>query len=168
MADIDGCISFQDLLAANEEEAHRWRLYFGKQPAEVLAIRTDIAKAESVRGLLLHIFAVELRYAERLLDLPITAYEELQTDPVDALFGVGDRARELYRKFIAQATAADYVMVQEFPTRSAGVLKASKRKMLLHALLHSVRHWAQLAVLLREHGHATDWQHDFLMSSVME
>ena len=168
MAEHDGCISFLDLLAANEEEAHRWRSYFEKQPAAVLTIRSDIAKAENVRGLLLHIFAVELRYAERLMDLPVTAYEQLPTDPVDALFGVGYRARDLYRRFIAQASAAAYATVQEFPTRSAGTLKASKRKMLLHALLHSVRHWAQLAALLREHGYPTDWQHDFLMSSVME
>lgn len=168
MAGHDDCISFLDLLAANEEEAHRWRLYFEKQPAEVLAIRTEIAKAADVRGLLLHIFAVELRYAERLMDMPVTAYEQLPADSTAGLFGVGERARALFRQFIAQATANEYAIVQEFPTRSAGVLKASKRKMLVHALLHSVRHWAQLAVVLREQGHPTDWQHDFLMSSVME
>jgi uncharacterized damage-inducible protein DinB len=168
MAENDGCLSFLDLLAANAEESQRWRSYFERQPASVLEIPSAIAKAGTVRGLLLHIFAVELRYAERLLDLPVTAYEELPTESVAALFGVGDRARDLYRQFIAQATPGDYAVVQEFPTRSAGVLRASKRKMLVHALLHSVRHWAQLAVLLRESGYPTDWQHDFLMSSVME
>jgi uncharacterized damage-inducible protein DinB len=168
MVATDTSIRLLDLLAANEEESDRWRSYFAKHSVEILEIRTEIAKAENVRGLLLHIFAVELRYAERLLDLPVKAYEHLPTQSAETLFGIGNRARDLYRRFLAQATSSELATVQTFPTRSAGTLKASKRKMLVHAMLHSVRHWAQLAVLLREQGYATDWQHDFLMSNVME
>jgi uncharacterized damage-inducible protein DinB len=39
--------------------------------------------------------------------------------------------------------------------------------MFAHAMLHGVRHWAQLATALREAGHGTDWGHDFLFSDVM-
>jgi uncharacterized damage-inducible protein DinB len=39
--------------------------------------------------------------------------------------------------------------------------------MFAHAMLHGVRHWAQLATALREKGHGTDWGHDFLFSDVM-
>jgi len=38
----------------------------------------------------------------------------------------------------------------------------------VHALLHSVRHWAQLATALREAGHPTNWGKDFLYSEIME
>jgi len=30
-----------------------------------------------------------------------------------------------------------------------------------------VRHWAQLATVLRQKGHGTDWGHGFLLSDVM-
>ena len=39
--------------------------------------------------------------------------------------------------------------------------------MYIHALLHSMRHWAQLATALREAGYATDCGKDFLYSEVM-
>jgi uncharacterized damage-inducible protein DinB len=68
---------------------------------------------------------------------------------------------------IFRATDADLAKVMEFSTRTAGVLRASKRKMFTHAMLHGVRHWAQLATALREKGHGTDWPHDFLFSDVM-
>jgi hypothetical protein len=47
-------------------------------------------------------------------------------------------------------------------------LKASKRKMIVQALTHSIRHWAQLATSLRQQGMKQDWIHDFLMSKAME
>lgn len=163
-----GSISFEELLAANEEEALHWRAWFEKQSADVLEIPTGIARAENVRGLLLHIFAVELRYAERLHDLAPSAYEQLPTESVAALFGVGERARILFRRSLADLSDNDLATVSEFPTRTAGTLRASKRKMFLQAMFHSMRHWAQMATMLREHGHETDWRRDFLLSKVME
>ena len=161
-------ISFADLLAANEIEAQKWRKWFEEQPAAVLDVPLSIALARNVREFLLHIFAVELRYAERLKGLPITAYETLPTGSVKDLFGVGDRARGIYRDYLGTATDEDLAIVMEFPTRTAGTIRASKRKMYIHALLHSVRHWAQLATALREAGYATDWGKDFLYSEVMK
>jgi uncharacterized damage-inducible protein DinB len=55
----------------------------------------------------------------------------------------------------------------EFQTLTAGTQKASARKVILHAMLHGLRHWAQLATIVREHGHATDWFHDILMSDAL-
>jgi len=123
--------------------------------------------AKDVREFLLHIFAVELRYAERLAGSPVTEYESLPTGSVRDLFAIGEKARGLYRQYLAGATDEDLASVQEFPTRTAGVLRASKRKMFAHAMLHGVRHWAQLATALRQKGHGTDWGHDFLFSDVM-
>src|SRR5271169_4808173 len=131
-------ISFAELLTANEGGTQKWRKWFDEQPAAVLNLPLSIALAKNVREFLVHIFAVELRYAERLKGLPITAYESLPTGSVADLFGIGDRAR------------------------------ASKRKIVVHALLHSVRHWAQLATALREAGYPTNWGKDFLYSEVME
>jgi uncharacterized damage-inducible protein DinB len=160
-------LSFDEMLDANGRETAKWRSWFERQPAEVLDLPLDIALAKNVREFLLHIFAVELRYAERLMGSPITEYEALPAGSVRELFGIGESAQGLYREYLSRATDADLATVMEFPTRTAGVLRASTRKMFAHAMLHGVRHWAQLATALREKGHGTDWPHDFLFSDVM-
>jgi uncharacterized damage-inducible protein DinB len=161
-------ISFAELLTANEAETQKWRKWFDEQPATVLDVPLSIALAKNVREFLLHIFAVELRYAERLAGLPITEYDTLPTGSVAGLFGIGDRARGMYRDYLAKASDEDLAVVMEFPTRTAGIIRSSKRKMFAHAMLHGVRHWSQLATALREAGYPTNWGKDFLYSPVME
>ena len=160
-------LSFAEMLEANERETSKWQNWFERQPAELLELPLDIALAKNVREFLMHIFAVELRYAERLTGSDVTEYETLPTGAVRELFATGERARELFREYFARATDTDLASMMEFPTRTAGVVRASKRKMFTHAMLHGVRHWAQLATALREKGHGTDWPHDFLFSDVM-
>ncbi len=94
-------ISFADLLSANEAETQKWRTWFDGQPATILDVPLSIAGAKNVHEFLLHIFAVELRYAERLAGLPITEYETLPTGSVAELFGIGERARAMYRDYLA-------------------------------------------------------------------
>ena len=161
-------ISFAELLAANEAERRNWRKWFDGQPASVLAVPLSIASTKDVREFLRHIFAVELRYAERLQGLPVTAYEALPTGSIADLFGVGEKAGTMYREYLSSASDQDLGTVIEFPTRTAGILRSSKRKIFLHAMLHGVRHWAQLATALREAGYPTNWPKDFLYSEVME
>lgn len=160
-------LTFAEMLEANQRETAKWQNWFERQPSELLNLPLNIALAKDVREFLLHIFAVELRYAERLLDREVTPYEAHPTGSVRELFEIGEKARALYRDYLARATDKDLAVVLEFPTRTAGVLRSSKRKMFAHAMLHSVRHWAQLATALRENGHGTDWAHDFLFSDVM-
>ena len=161
-------ISFAELLDANRRDAEKWGAWFDAQPASVLDVPMTVAGTKDVREFLLHIFAVELRYAERLNGREVTPYEALPTGSVADLFGIGGRAHEMYREYLANATDEDLAIVLEFPTRSAGTLRASKRKMFAHAMLHSVRHWAQLATELREAGYPTNWGKDFLMNDTME
>jgi len=157
----------EELLAYCSEEHQRWRAWFQSNP-QALDLPTDIARTKSVRELVLHIVLVELRYSERLLNKEVTAYEEIPTDDLDRLFAVAKQAEENFRIFFLTANNSDWNEVLTFPTRSAGTLTASKRKMFVHALVHGIRHWAQLSTLLRQRGLTQDWQHDFLMSTVIE
>jgi uncharacterized damage-inducible protein DinB len=69
---------------------------------------------------------------------------------------------------LAAASEADLARRMEFQTTSAGTLSASARTIMVHLLLHGVRHWAQLATALRQQGHATDWPHDILVSDAFD
>ena len=69
---------------------------------------------------------------------------------------------EMLRGLVADP-AYDWDEELEFKTRSIGVLRASRKTILIHALMHGIRHYAQLATLVRQHGVAPDWQMDYLL-----
>ena len=70
-------ISFSELLDWNKSETKKWRAWFEDQPAAVLDVPVRVAQTKNVREFLLHIFAVELRYAQRLNREDISSYESL-------------------------------------------------------------------------------------------
>jgi len=133
----------------------------------MLNLPIDIAQARSVRELVLHIVSVELRYAERLLGEKVTEYDQLPVGSAKELFSTSTRSAEMLSKFARQADDAEWAKRLTFPTRSAGTLSSSKRKIFVHALLHGMRHWAQLATFLRQSGYQQTWPHDFIFSDVM-
>lgn len=116
----------------------------------------------------MHIVAVQMRYAERLLNQPITEYSDLESKSAGDLFALANKSAEDLRSFAVAANDADWDGTLTFPTRTGGTLTASRRKILVHALLHGVRHWAQLAAYLRQQGYKQDWPHDFIFSSVLQ
>jgi uncharacterized damage-inducible protein DinB len=160
-------LALDELLSYCEAESQRWRQWFQANDAALQLPLNNVALANNVLELVLHIIAVDLRYSERLLEQPITAYEQMERD-IAKLFVAHDRAFGNLRKFLASAKDDEWRRVVEFPTRTFGILIASKRKIFIHTLLHSVRHWAQVATALRQAGHKQDWQHDFLFSPIME
>ena len=163
----DPCLLTADeLLRFCFGETQRWRDWLAANQ-KLLDLPIDIAQAKTVRDLVLHIVAVDLRYAERLLGEKVTDYEELPTSTLAELFSTADRAREKLETFAQTASDAEWNQVLNFPTRSAGTLSSSKRKIFIHTLLHGMRHWAQLATYLRQQGHKQPWAHDFLLSDVI-
>ena len=153
-------LTADELLAWLEHTSAEWRAFLAGHP-EALALPCDVRESTSVADLLLHIVAVELRYAQRLVGQPESSYDELRSDQAEALFAVHDRAMALWREALA-ATDTDWEEVLEFVTRSAGTLRASRRTVLVHMATHSIRHYAQLATLLRQHGLPTGLGLDYL------
>jgi uncharacterized damage-inducible protein DinB len=45
-------------------------------------------------------------------------------------------------------------------------MRASLKTNYFHAMLHSIRHYAQLSTLVRQHGHKPAWPGDYLMMGV--
>lgn len=159
-------LSFGELLDYSAEETRRWGDFFNNNP-EAFNIAIDIAGAKSVREVVIHIVAVQARYAERLLNLPVTEYSSYDSMSPQAIFASAEKSAEDLRSFAVAANDPDWDGEMTFPTRSAGTLTASRRKIFVHALLHGIRHWAQLATYLRQQGYKQDWPHDFIFSSVI-
>ena len=166
-AKAPAALTYAELLNADEQETEQWRAWFRAHP-EALDTKMELAMMHDVRGVLFHIFAVELRYAERLQEAAETPYENLPKGSVDEIFGIGAQARKKFRVFMAGATETDWNKVISFKTLSIGQFSASKRKCFVHALLHGMRHWAQLATALRLAGTKAEWHHDFMFTKAME
>lgn len=160
-------ISLGELLAYDEHEVTRWHEWFRRQPAEILDLKTEIASAGDLRTLLLHVFGVQLRYAEWLNDDKRTDAINLPHDTVEELFAIGTRSRALLAQFVAKTTPEDLAVVLTYE-RGNFKMSATKRKCFLQSVLHGDRHWAQVAVLVREAGYKTDWIHDFIMTPAMQ
>lgn len=152
------------LAAYVDGETERWREWFEGAPAGVLDLPLGPGAEGTVRTLVKHVFAVELRYAERLLDRPVTGYEELADGTVEELWAIHRTAAALRDRFLAEASpeALDRVLVSD--TRRLGRIEASAHAVVVHTLVHGIRHWAQIAAVLRQHGHGGLWEHDWILS----
>ena len=112
-----------------------------------------------------HIFSAEKRYVERLSDRPLTDPAAIPVDDIDALFQFGQQSRSALDAFLATFPSGEWDVSQEFPLMN-GLLRATPRKIVIHILMHEIRHWAQIGTLLRLNGFAGDFQ-DFPGSPVM-
>ena len=156
-------LTAQDVLGWYETTSDHWRKFLTENPA-ILAISCDIAGASTVAQLMQHIVAVELRWAERLARIPETSFEQVPYDSVDALYATHDRATAVIRQVLAADT--DWDQIIDFQTRTYGPARASLKTILFHDLLHSLRHYAQLGTLVRQHGYKPTWQGDYLFMGI--
>jgi uncharacterized damage-inducible protein DinB len=149
-----------ELMAWAERTATGWRDLIASAP-QLLALLCDVMDTKTVAELLQHIVAVELRYAQRIAGLPETSYDEVGMASGEALYATHDRAMQLLQHSLDD-TAIDWERKIDFLTRSAGTWRASRRTLFVHALMHSIRHYAQLATLVRQHGIKPGWPMDYL------
>ena len=162
-------ISFADLLRYNESEAAKWRAWLEARPPAVLDVPfgEPTKRMGNVREMLWHIFIVEWVYSCALNSEPSGGWDKFKRESLADLFAIGEQARAGLHKYLAGATEAD--MSKPVTLSAAGMtIQGSARKFLAHTFIHSLRHWAQLATVLRQKGYVTDWQHDFVMSNVVE
>ncbi len=166
MTAINRCaLTYKVLLEVTSTEHHRWRDWFVEHPkAWVVPFATG--RMATIGGVVLHIFGVELRYAQRLLDQQVTAWEEFRQTSVDEVFELGDNARGQLVHFLTTALEKELDRVLTFQTLTAGTVSASKYKIASNIFLHDVRHWGQIATVLRQNGFADQWPHDMLLSDI--
>lgn len=149
----------EEVIAWNDRTSKEWRQLVTEHP-EILMLPCDIAGAKVAGQLFQHIVAVELRYAERLADLPVSDYAVIPFDSAEALYATHDRATALIRQLLT--AAIDWDEKIEFLTRSMGPARSTRKAVLFHSQLHSIRHYAQLSTLVRQQGFQQKWPLDYL------
>ncbi|HLH07309.1 MAG TPA: DinB family protein [Terriglobales bacterium] len=158
-------VSFDDLLAYEEEEMNHWEEWF-RANAAALSARVELK--HTLRNRLFHIFSVGQRNAERLLGEPQTTDKNMEARSLEQLFDIGRLARTKYRKYLAGATEDQISTPHKYQSATMGEFTATPRKLLLHGVIHSIRHWGQVATLLRQQGYEVNFKHDVIFSKVIE
>jgi uncharacterized damage-inducible protein DinB len=156
-------LTAEELIAWNDKTAHNWLKLINEHP-EILAIECDVYGVKTVGQLLQHIVAVETRYAQRLAGLEETSYDAIPYDTAAHIFAAHDAAIAAYRAELAKG--GDWDKKFEFQTLTMGRARSTRKTVLFHALLHGIRHYAQLATLVRQHGFKPAWPMDYLMMGI--
>ncbi|MDQ6690414.1 MAG: DinB family protein [Gemmatimonadota bacterium] len=166
MSAADRCaLRYDTLLEFTSTEDHRWHDWFIEHP-KAWAVPFATGRMATIVGVVVHIFAVELRYGQRLLDQEVTPWEDFRQTSIEDVFELGDNARAQLVDFLANAPEAELDRVLTFQTLTAGLVSASKYKIASNIFLHGIRHWGQIATVLRQNGFSDQWSHDMLLSSV--
>ena len=156
-------LTAHDLVAWVEKTSTGWRSLLTRHP-ELLTIPCDIMGVQTVAQLLQHIVAVELRFAERIADLPATDYANIPYNSVETIYATHDHAFALLHQLLA--SDVDWDASIEFVTRAMGPARSTRKTVLFHLLVHGIRHYAQLSTLVRQHGVKPDWSMDYLMMNL--
>ena len=157
-------ITLEGLLTWNQESSRFWKAHLDANPA-LLALPCDIGPAKNVQEFVRHIWTAELRWAQCLAGVPVITKEQLPEGPLDALFALHTQAMQVYRSLLAAADeewSKSYVL--EFDWVPVEARTVSRRKIAMHALFHSQRHWAQLTTLIRQAGFPSGFRGDLLFS----
>jgi uncharacterized damage-inducible protein DinB len=158
-------ITFDELLIWNEQSAEFWKSHFAANP-NLLDLPCGIAGAATVEDLVRHIWGAELRWCERLTGATETAREAIPHGPIAAIFEIHQRAMVIFRELLAgPENLWNEPYVLKFDWIPEDRRTVSRRKIATHALIHSQRHWAQLATLVRNAGFPSGYWGDVLFAN---
>ena len=160
-------LSLDELLIYTDEERAKWRAWFAQHPdAMNLRLQPD-GRFATVAALVDHIFLVEQRHVARLQRQPIPNESGVAAGDIDALFAYGDRMRDGMRRYLSTLADDDARTPREVTVQS-GTFRMTPRKLLLHMAIHETRHWAQIALGVRQANLAPPGNHDLFYSSALE
>jgi uncharacterized damage-inducible protein DinB len=165
---MTAAITMDELLAWDQEASNFWKSHLEANPA-LLELPCGIGGTANVQEFVRHIWGVELRWAQRLAELPVTDMKDMPAGPVDDMFDLHLKAVEIFRTLLDDPNKNwDETKTLDSPALPPEARIFSHRKILGHTLLHSQRHWAQLATLVRAAGFPSGFRGDLLVSSALK
>jgi len=163
MTASEPAVSFRDLLAYTDYLAQRWLAYFQQHPA---ALEVNVGgKTGTLRYLVCHIFQVEQFFAGLLLQAGAGSMAPPAKVAAPAIEELQRMHRDAHQKLEQYIGSASEEALQQ--TRRLGPVTVSDRKTLTQIVLHSVHHWAQVAMEVRQAGFPSEKPQDIIASPVM-
>ena len=161
-------VSLGELIEYTDWERGKWHDWLRPHGDEILATSAGPhgdGRFQTVGDVVRHIFSAEKRYIDRLSNRPLTDTASIPNSNVEALFQFGRQSRKDLKEFVEIFPAQDWDILQDFSLMN-NFLRATPRKLVVHVLMHEIRHWAQVGTLFRLNGLKGEF-HDFLFSPVL-
>jgi uncharacterized damage-inducible protein DinB len=161
-------LSLNDLIEYTDWERVKWHDWFRQRGDSALAVSAGShgdGRFQTVGDLVRHIFSAEKRYIDRLSNRALTDTAAIPNDKLEALFQFGLGSRADLKEFVKTLPAQEWDVPHEFNIMNTS-LRATPKKVVVHILMHEIRHWAQIGTLFRLNGWTAEL-HDFLFSPVL-
>ena len=162
-------LTIDELLAYTDEERGKWEDWFTTQGNEPLKFALPMDVHPTIGALILHCFWAETFYAHWMggdmltEDQMMRMNEVLSAEKADSVFGFGHSGRKAMRETTGAFVDEDWN--RTFDVEMRGVrLEGPARKLIGHILVHEIRHWAQIAIVVRQHDLAPPGEHDLVFS----
>jgi len=155
-------IAVEKLIAWNDDTAQKFHDFVHINPV-VFSLPSDIRSEGTVAGTLQHIVYLELRFANLIAGFPKKPLEEIPKDSIDAIHETHRHATTIMRQLLSDPTF-DWSQQMVFEVPNLGPINATRESFLIHLLMHSIRHYAQLAAVIRQAGYPPTWRMDYLFS----
>jgi len=165
---VSTALSLDELIEYTDWERGKWYDWLRQHGDGVLATSAGPhgdGRFQTVGDVVRHIFSAEKRYIDRLSNRSLTDTASIPNSDVEPLFAFGRQTRADLKEFVKTLPAQDWDVPQEFNFMN-NFLKATPRKLVVHVLMHEIRHWAQIGTLFRLTGLKGEF-HDFLFSPVL-
>jgi uncharacterized damage-inducible protein DinB len=157
-------LAFSDLLAYTDYLAQRWLNYFRQHPK---ALEVEVGgRTPTLRDLVTHIFQVENFFSKLLLQDDMTATGRPAPMEVKDFDDLERMHREAHQNLAHYIGSTSEEKLEK--TRTLGPMTVSNRKIFAQAVLHSVHHWAQVAMEVRQAGFPAEKPQDIIASPVMK
>jgi uncharacterized damage-inducible protein DinB len=162
-------LTIGELLAYTDEERAKWEDWFTAHGNEPLKFPLPMDVHPTIGALMLHCFWAELFYAHWISGDMLTEVrmkklsESLAADEADQIFAFGHSARKAMRDATGSFREEDWERTYDVETRGFR-LEGPARKLITHIEVHEIRHWAQIAVVVRQHDLAPPGEHDLVFS----
>jgi uncharacterized damage-inducible protein DinB len=161
-------ITLAELIQYTDWQREKWLDWLQQNGDDALKLSAGPhgdGRLNTIGDIVRHIFSAEKRYVDRFSDREVTDTSGIPNDNADALFAFGGQSRSDLNQFVAALPPNKWDEPRQFPLMDK-MLRASARKVMTHVLMHEIRHWAQIATMLRQAGKKVAF-HDFLFCPVM-
>ena len=159
-------LSFDELLRYTSAERDKWRRWFAAHPEAMDVVVQPGGRLPTVGKLIDHIFFAERRILQRLTEAPLTPSTGLTGNNAPPLFDYGASVRRELEQYVADLDSDVADEVRSFPIGERPWAMTS-RKLLFHALIHEIRHWAQITLAVRLAGLEPPGEHDLIHSAAL-
>ena len=152
-------VAFEQLLDYSDHERSKWRGWIAADPGRLEVTVQRGGRFPTIGTLLDHVFLIERRHLSRLEGGTPPDATGVAAGDWARLFDYADLVRADLRRYAAEID--DAVGSSTIAFSVAGESYAmSRRRLMVHILLHEIRHLAQIALAARTAGVEPPGKHD--------